>query len=316
MKPFLDNKYTSIYYKIINRAVSEDRIPGTRFEDHHVVPEHFFIARSRDGKPGWLDGNPESPDNHALLTFREHRLCHLLLRKMVEPGKRQGIFFAALLMISRENEDGELEFISSRLYEQIKAEARTANSERFNDPEFRAKYTGDNHWSRRDPEKFREVFSDIQNKLVESGEHTFIKDNPNKDGCNAKKAIVNGTHIGITNNPSIWRSEQGIHHWQNGNSPNFEGKENAKRVEAGTHNFLGPETNKRRVDAGTHNLLGSKSNGDRLAAGTHPSQKMITCEYCGKTNSCGMHKRWHGDNCDCNPSSHRFNPKKVNRVVD
>jgi hypothetical protein len=55
--------------------------------------------------------------------------------------------------------------------------------------------------------------------------------------------------------------------------------------------------NKKRVEAGTHNFVGSEANLARLAAGTHPSQQKKTCEHCGKTSSVGMYKRWHGDNC-------------------
>ena len=46
-----------------------------------------------------------------------------------------------------------------------------------------------------------------------------------------------------------------------------------RRVEDGTHNFLGPESNRRRVEDGTHNLLGSEtarqSNRRRVEDGTH-----------------------------------------------
>jgi hypothetical protein len=121
--------------------------------------------------------------------------------------------------------------------------------------------------------------------------------NPNKDGKNAKQAIINGTHINLTNNPSIKKSKEGRHQWQHGNSPNHQGKLNKKLVEEGRHNFLGPEMNKKRVEEGTHNFVGSEANLARLAAGTHPSQQKKTCEHCGKTASVGMYKRWHGDNC-------------------
>lgn len=100
-----------------------------------------------------------------------------------------------------------------------------------------------------------------------------------------------------TNNPSKRRSEQGIHHWQNGNSPNAGGKMTKELLENGTHNFLGPETNRKRVEAGTHNFLGSDQNAKLLAEGKHPSQIKKTCEYCGAVVSAGMYKRWHGDNC-------------------
>ena len=137
-----------------------------------------------------------------------------------------------------------------------------------------------------------------QNKLVKENKHFFQSENhPNKDGSISKRTFEQGKNIFQTNNPSIWRSEQGIHHWQNGNSPNFEGKLNKKLIEEGTHNFLGPDLNNKRIAEGTHNLVGPDSNLKRLAEGRHPSQMKETCPHCNKTTSVGMYKRWHGDNC-------------------
>jgi hypothetical protein len=165
------------------------------------------------------------------------------------------------------------------------------------DPTIAEKIAGDNHYMRKNPQA-RENSRQKQNKLVLEGKHNLQGDrNPNKDGRNAKTAMANGTHINLTNNPSIWRSEAGIHHWQDGKSPNAGGKLNKKLIEAGTHNLLGPEHNAKRIEAGTHNFLGSKGNADRLANGTHPSQMKQTCKHCGKTTSVSMHARWHGANC-------------------
>ena len=164
-------------------------------------------------------------------------------------------------------------------------------------PDVAAKIAGDNHYMRKRPQA-RENSRQKQKKLVNDGKHNLLGDsNPNKDGRNAKAAIANNNHINITNNPSIWRSQQGIHHWQGGKSPNANGKLNKKLVEEGRHNFLGPELNKKRIAEGTHNLVGPSSNLKRLADGTHPSQRMKTCEHCGKEVSVGMYARWHGVNC-------------------
>lgn len=164
-------------------------------------------------------------------------------------------------------------------------------------PEVAAKLSGDNHWTRNDPEAV-EKLRKAQLKLVEQGRHPLVGDrNPNKNGQNAKAAMERGTHVNLTNNPSKWRSEQGIHHWQNGNSPNAGGKMNAERIAEGTHNFLGPEHNRKMIAEGKNPWVGSASNLRRLAQGTHPSQQKKTCEHCNKTVSIGMHTRWHGDNC-------------------
>lgn len=167
----------------------------------------------------------------------------------------------------------------------------------MNNPKTKEKLSGDNHWLKKNPDRSQE-FHDQQIKRVKEGTHNFLGDtNPNKDGRNAKLAYARGTHVYLANNPSIVNSANGTHHWQNGKSPNYQGKLNKKLVEEGRHNWLGPESNQKRIDNGTHNFLGSDSNLKRLAEGTHPSQQKKTCEHCGKISSVGMYKRWHGDKC-------------------
>jgi hypothetical protein len=160
-----------------------------------------------------------------------------------------------------------------------------------------AKISGDNHWLAKNPQRKDEI-RDQQKARVKEKTHNFLgAKNPNKNGRNAKTAMQRGTHVNIKNNPSIWRSEQGIHHWQHGKSPNAGGKLNRKLIEEGRHNFLGPELNRRRIAQGRHNFVGAAGNLKRLAEGRHPSQMKKTCEHCGKEASVGMYKRWHGDNC-------------------
>jgi hypothetical protein len=132
---------------------------------------------------------------------------------------------------------------------------------------------------------------------MDDGRHHFQTNHPNKDGAVSRRTADLGNNIFQTNNPSSWRAEQGIHHWQNGNAPNTDGKLNKKLVEEGRHNFQGPDLNNKRIAEGTHNFVGSDGNQKRLAEGRHPSQMKKTCEYCSKEVSVGMYTRWHGDNC-------------------
>jgi len=165
------------------------------------------------------------------------------------------------------------------------------------DPELKAKISGNNHWLKKNPERSKEI-SNRQKERIKSGEHIFVsQDHPMKQPANRKKVSERITQQNLTNNPSTRRAKEGIHQWQNGNSPNAGGKLNKKLVEAGTHNFLGPEHNKRMIAEGKNPWVGSASNLKRLAEGTHPSQQKKTCEHCGKTSSVGMYARWHGDNC-------------------
>ncbi len=80
---FNSSKYTTIYYNIVNRAKSRP-INGYT-EKHHIIPKS-------------LNGTNKK-DNLVHLTAKEHRLCHLLLTKMVtEPAHRISMFNAAWRM--------------------------------------------------------------------------------------------------------------------------------------------------------------------------------------------------------------------------
>lgn len=94
---------------------------------------------------------------------------------------------------------------------------------------------------------------------------------------------------------------------------------NKKRVEDGTHNFLGPENNarnikngvnpfvgensvsRRMIKEGTHHFLNSEFqkeiNKKSLANGNHTSQRKKTCEFCGKTLDISNHGKYHGNRC-------------------
>lgn len=67
---FLDNKYTTVYYQIINRALARPykKVKNDGYQKHHIVPR--CIGGSNDGI------------NLVTLSYKEHRVCHCLLIKM------------------------------------------------------------------------------------------------------------------------------------------------------------------------------------------------------------------------------------------
>jgi NUMOD3 motif len=66
---YLQNKYTTWYYNIINNAKSRTLSPDVYTEKHHIIPRSM--------------GGDNCADNLVKLTAREHFVCHLLLVKMV-----------------------------------------------------------------------------------------------------------------------------------------------------------------------------------------------------------------------------------------
>ena len=67
---YLPNKYTTIYYRIIARAVARNHIKQRHdgYQKHHIIPKCI--------------GGTDNLSNLVTLTYKEHRVCHCLLIKM------------------------------------------------------------------------------------------------------------------------------------------------------------------------------------------------------------------------------------------
>lgn len=101
---FNQNKYTRIYYAIIER--SRNRILEGYSEKHHVIPQSL--------------GGANDPHNIVTLTAREHFICHLLLTKMVDGNNKSKMYQAAWMMASCVGKNQERYNINNRLYEKLK----------------------------------------------------------------------------------------------------------------------------------------------------------------------------------------------------
>lgn len=124
---FITNKYTKYYYRIIDRAKSRINKPKTYLENHHIIPESFFINRSRRGPIGWVEGNPEDKSNKVKLTAHEHFVCHLLLVKMTD-GRGHIKMANALNRLATKNNKNKKVKITGRMYAIIKKQLSDANS--------------------------------------------------------------------------------------------------------------------------------------------------------------------------------------------
>jgi hypothetical protein len=81
---FIINKYTSCYFRIIERA--KEREINDIIEKHHIIPKSF--------------GGKNTKDNLVNLTPREHFICHHLLLKMVEGEYKKKMCYAFYRMCS------------------------------------------------------------------------------------------------------------------------------------------------------------------------------------------------------------------------
>ncbi len=124
---FIDNKYTRIYYAIVNNA--KNRITTKKTESHHIVPESFYLNRTRKGRKGWLLGNPDDTANKVDLTLHEHFVCHLLLTKMVDSEEAQHkVDSAAAWLMDVYLSKNKNVRITGRLYAKLRLAAANAQA--------------------------------------------------------------------------------------------------------------------------------------------------------------------------------------------
>jgi hypothetical protein len=102
---FINNKYTSVYYKIIER--SRNRKISGYTEKHHIIPKSL--------------GGTNEPSNLVRLTAREHYICHVLLTRMTENNNKAKMVHAAAAFIcwTSKNHARAIK-INSRVFEMLK----------------------------------------------------------------------------------------------------------------------------------------------------------------------------------------------------
>lgn len=103
---FIKNKYNKWYWNIIENSKMRILENNVYTEKHHIIPKSL--------------GGPDSLDNIATLTAKEHFICHLLLTKMVEGKARASMCYAAWQMTMSNNRPRYK--VSSRMYELLRTQ--------------------------------------------------------------------------------------------------------------------------------------------------------------------------------------------------
>jgi hypothetical protein len=133
MKPHFNNsKYTRWYWNIIDRRIAEPASADSYREQHHIIPESFYINRTREGPPGWLEGDPNRHDNLVWLTAREHALCHWLLTKMTgerELAYKLMVYSFNMMWVGGEHQERTMTRMITRAYERNRTEWSRIHSE-------------------------------------------------------------------------------------------------------------------------------------------------------------------------------------------
>jgi len=126
LNTFNDTKYTRWYLDIIYKAQKRASTKKAAksickyIETHHIIPESFFVSRTRKGPIGWLSGDPNVNDNIVYLTAKEHFICHHLLIHMCSGRALNIITYAFRGMCAWRSKTHTRYVVLSRWYEKSK----------------------------------------------------------------------------------------------------------------------------------------------------------------------------------------------------
>lgn len=101
---FLNNKYTTLYYKIINHYQQMQTLSGYK-EQHHIVPRSL--------------GGSDTESNLVYLTGKAHFICHHLLTKMTTGTDKFKMINAFWRMVHSPQHSQQ---ITAKVYEKLKEE--------------------------------------------------------------------------------------------------------------------------------------------------------------------------------------------------
>ena len=110
---FIDNKYTRVYYKIIDRA--KTRSISCYTEKHHIIPRSL--------------GGTDAKVNLVALTAREHFICHILLTKMTAGMDKRKMISSVFYLTGRGKSSRYNRVKKSQLYENLRIQVSKFVSE-------------------------------------------------------------------------------------------------------------------------------------------------------------------------------------------
>lgn len=266
---FLQNKYTKWYYAIINKAVARGHIEPN--EQHHIIPESFYLNRKRKGSLGWLEGNPNDFSNLVKLTPHEHLVCHLLLSKMTIGPAKHKMLKAALGMSTLIGPNQERKTLTGRMYAKLVEELR--NGEIPESAKINYKIAGIERAKKRKDAGLEGTFKD---KKHSSDSLLLIKLAATRPKTKAWKESASKNRKGRTPFNKGKTFEE------------LYGEEKASELKKKVANvgekngFFGKQhTEEQRKKKSAEKLLTPK----------------VKCYYCNKEVDHMNFSRWHGDNC-------------------
>lgn len=135
---FIENKYKKTYFRIITNSLLRET-PSLITEKHHIVP------LSLNGK--------DTKDNIAILTLKEHFICHRLLIKFTQGKNKSKMAKALWLMSSQGKYNTSRKFYFAReLYQKYQSEIAKSI---WNRPGYKESHKGTKGYKHTDEAKLK-----------------------------------------------------------------------------------------------------------------------------------------------------------------
>lgn len=142
----IENKFSKCYFSITSRAKSRTLDPLVKTEKHHILPKSL--------------GGTDDNSNLAVLTLREHFICHMLLVRMTKGKERTKMVYALWKMCHSTKEKLNEFKLNSRTYQSVKSLMATSRTAEDFTPEWRDKISksrkGKSSWNKGIPRTVEE----------------------------------------------------------------------------------------------------------------------------------------------------------------
>jgi len=295
---FIDNKYTRIYYAIIEKAKSRPFSNDVYTERHHIIPQSFYKSRS---KTGWLSGDYNSKTNLINLTAKEHYICHLLLTKMT-----QGISLHKMVYALRRfaHSPKTKQFINSRTYELISKLQSKSMTGRACPPETREKIRQAN--LKRLPASFetRQKLSQaarLRKGFTPEGKSRVVESNKNRiwtEESKEKLRIARARQVERQGDTMTVAAREKLSRAAKGRKLS---KEHIEKIVAANKGKKRSEEIKQAISKQSIGRIKSNETIEKLRNKASKEPKcLITCPHCNKIGGKPSMIRWHLDNCKLN----------------
>ena len=295
---FIDNKYTTIYYSIINNAHQQNRKKLKRSHSNYIYYEkHHIIPKSLNGS--------NLKDNLVLLIAREHFICHWLLIKMTDGQAKHKMIYALNGM--RRDSSNQLRYntkITARVYASLRGKLVVSDTTRAKmkgrvvSDETRAKLSVIHKGKTISSETRAKLSVVNQGKIVSETTREKLRGRTHSDETKAK---MSAAHKGRTHSDETKANMRQRTHSDetkaNMRQRTHSDETKAKIGNAHRGKVISIEQREKLRIANTGRILSYTVDAETRNNARKRFNIIIQCPYCNKEGGNVVMKRWHFDNC-------------------